>query len=72
MDINIGKVLAELEAQGELDNTFIMFMSDNGAEGAAYEAYPVCNSLIVAHFKPADSISSDDSRSPPRTSRQIL
>lgn len=41
MDLNIGKVLDELEKQGELDNTFIMFLSDNGAEGAAYEAYPV-------------------------------
>ena len=41
MNINIGKVLDELEKQGELDNTFIMFLSDNGAEGAAYEAYPV-------------------------------
>jgi arylsulfatase A-like enzyme len=43
MDVNIGKVLDELEKQGELDNTFIMFLSDNGAEGAAYEAYPVMN-----------------------------
>jgi arylsulfatase A-like enzyme len=45
MDINIGKVLDELEKQGELDNTFIMFLSDNGAEGAAYEAYPVKYSI---------------------------
>ena len=45
MDINIGKVLDELEKQGELDNTFIMFLSDNGAEGAAYEAYPVEHSI---------------------------
>ena len=44
MDLNIGKVLAELESQEELDNSFIMFLSDNGAEGAAYEAYPVSDS----------------------------
>lgn len=47
MDINIGKVLDELEKQGELDNTFVMFLSDNGAEGAAYEAYPVRNHCNV-------------------------
>lgn len=49
MDINIGKVLDELEKQGELDNTFIMFLSDNGAEGAAYEAYPVKYSIPFPH-----------------------
>ena len=31
MDMNIGRVVDELEKNGELDNTFIMFMSDNGA-----------------------------------------
>lgn len=41
LDANIGKVMDHLETVGELENTFIMFMSDNGAEGAAYEAYPV-------------------------------
>lgn len=30
-----------LSSIDELHNTFVMFMSDNGAEGAAYEAYPV-------------------------------
>lgn len=41
IDANVGKVTSYLESIGELDNTFVMFMSDNGAEGAAYEAYPV-------------------------------
>ena len=41
LDCNIGKVLSCLESMSEIDNTVIMFMSDNGAEGAAYEAYPV-------------------------------
>lgn len=41
MDVNIGKVIEHLKATGEFDNTFIIFMSDNGAEGAAYEAMPV-------------------------------
>lgn len=34
MDKEIGKVLQEIEDQGELDNTFVFFSSDNGAEGA--------------------------------------
>ncbi len=36
VDQNIGKVLAKLKQQGKLDNTLIMFASDNGAcaEGA--------------------------------------
>lgn len=36
MDHNIGRVTDYLESIGELDNTYIMFFSDNGAEGAAY------------------------------------
>lgn len=31
MDQNIGRVMDALEKNGELDNTFIVFMSDNGA-----------------------------------------
>ncbi|MCP5022868.1 MAG: sulfatase-like hydrolase/transferase [bacterium] len=30
MDQNIGKIVAELETRGELDNTLIVFISDNG------------------------------------------
>lgn len=33
MDSNIGKVIDYLKSIGEYDNTFIFFMSDNGAEG---------------------------------------
>ncbi|KAI4849605.1 alkaline phosphatase-like protein, partial [Aureobasidium sp. EXF-8845] len=40
IDANVGKVVDYLEEIGELDNTMVCFMSDNGAEGAAYEAYP--------------------------------
>ncbi|CAG2018185.1 unnamed protein product [Fusarium graminearum] len=35
IDVNIGKVVDYLKPTGEYDNTFIVFMSDNGAEGAA-------------------------------------
>ena len=31
MDRNIGRVIADLRAAGELDNTLILFLSDNGA-----------------------------------------
>jgi arylsulfatase len=41
IDVNIGRVYDYLESTGELDNTFIVFMSDNGAEGGLLEAIPV-------------------------------
>lgn len=41
IDQSIGEVLDHLEESGELDNTFILFMSDNGAEGALLEAMPI-------------------------------
>lgn len=34
MDKEIGRVVNYLEERGELDNTFVFFSSDNGAEGA--------------------------------------
>jgi arylsulfatase A-like enzyme len=34
MDKEIGRVIKHLEDSGELDNTFVFFSSDNGAEGA--------------------------------------
>lgn len=33
MDFHIGRLLKYLEDQGKLDNTFIVFISDNGADG---------------------------------------
>ncbi|CAK7199488.1 hypothetical protein SEUCBS139899_002168 [Sporothrix eucalyptigena] len=41
MDQNIGRVMDYLEKTGELDNTVVLFMSDNGAEGAVFESYPL-------------------------------
>ncbi|KAL1858885.1 hypothetical protein VTK73DRAFT_7743 [Phialemonium thermophilum] len=41
IDENVGRVLRHLEASGELDNTLVLFMSDNGAEGATLEAVPL-------------------------------
>ncbi|MCJ1287432.1 hypothetical protein MMC26_006783 [Xylographa opegraphella] len=50
LDHNIGRVVNHLQEIGELDNTFIMFMSDNGAEGAAYEAYPMIKGPLMEHL----------------------
>ncbi|GFE75029.1 arylsulfatase [Novosphingobium sp. TCA1] len=36
MDRNVGRVIEALRASGELDNTVIVFLADNGAEGLDY------------------------------------
>ncbi|KAH8891233.1 alkaline phosphatase-like protein [Thozetella sp. PMI_491] len=41
IDQNVGRVIDYLDSTDELDNTFVLFMSDNGAEGVAMEALPV-------------------------------
>lgn len=54
IDWNVGRLVAHLEASGELDNTVIVFLSDNGAEGALIEAVPVFGpylmSFIAQHY----------------------
>ena len=39
-DEEIGRLIAYLEGIGELDNTFIVFLSDNGAEGFSSYDFP--------------------------------
>ncbi|KAL2845515.1 alkaline-phosphatase-like protein [Aspergillus pseudoustus] len=51
MDWNIGRVIDHLKNVGEYENTFILFMSDNGAEGASYEAMPLVGDSIMAHVE---------------------
>ena len=41
MDQNVGRVVAYLKQTQQYDNTIILFLSDNGAEGAQLEALPV-------------------------------
>lgn len=44
IDKGIGRILDHLQASGKLDNTMILFMSDNGAEGKLLEAIPMMGS----------------------------
>jgi arylsulfatase len=50
MDEDVGKVLDYLKSTGEYDNTYIFFMSDNGAEGASYEARDMVREDILTHI----------------------
>jgi len=51
MDWNIGRVIDHLTETGELDNTVVIFMSDNGAEGAIVEAIPILGDQIAAQIE---------------------
>jgi arylsulfatase len=51
MDENIGRVLAYLQNTGELDDTVIIFLSDNGAEGAIVEAMPIIGPKLAAYIR---------------------
>lgn len=50
MDENIGHVLDHLRKTCEYDNTYVFFMSDNGAEGASYEAAPILGDEVATHI----------------------
>jgi arylsulfatase len=50
MDWNIGRVIDYLKKIGEYENTCILFMSDNGAEGASYEAMPLVGDSIMTYL----------------------
>lgn len=49
LDHNIGRVLDYLQRTGELDNTFILFMSDNGAEGTTPKGLEIAD-WVSANF----------------------
>ncbi|KLU91288.1 hypothetical protein MAPG_09809 [Magnaporthiopsis poae ATCC 64411] len=51
MDENVGKVVEYLKKSGQHNDTYIIFMSDNGAEGAALEASPVMQGATLAHMQ---------------------
>ncbi len=50
MDHNIGRMLTWLDEKGELDNTLIMFMSDNGADGNSPEVLPGNKAWFASDF----------------------
>ncbi|KAK5171470.1 uncharacterized protein LTR77_004615 [Saxophila tyrrhenica] len=47
IDQNVGKIVQYLKRSGEFDNTVIIFQSDNGAEGADYEAIPTMGADLM-------------------------
>lgn len=47
MDENIGRVIDYLHENGLYENTEIIFMSDNGAEGYSYEAHPLMGRKVL-------------------------
>ncbi len=49
MDRAVGRVTAALEKSGRLDNTVILFMSDNGPSGTLREATPPWRDWIAAN-----------------------
>lgn len=40
LDRNVGRIFSQLEKSGEFEDTLVMFLSDNGAEGMLLEALP--------------------------------
>ncbi|PKM04196.1 MAG: arylsulfatase [Gammaproteobacteria bacterium HGW-Gammaproteobacteria-6] len=50
MDENIGRVIGHLETAGKLDNTVVMFMSDNGADGNSPEVLPRNKEWIASEY----------------------
>ncbi|WP_085315700.1 arylsulfatase [Derxia lacustris] len=55
LDRNIGRVIRELKDSGEYDNTVIVFMSDNGAEGQSPALRGGQRNNAVANVGRADS-----------------
>jgi arylsulfatase len=51
MDWNVGRVIDYLVGTGELEDTVVIFLSDNGAEGAMVEAMPLHGAQIVAQIE---------------------
>ena len=48
IDFHVGRLVEHLEQAGKLDNTLIIFFSDNGANGAEMDMYPETDEAWVA------------------------
>lgn len=53
MDKNVGRVIEALRASGELDNTVVLFLADNGAEALDIETSGA--EMLAARIKGADN-----------------
>lgn len=51
IDQNVGRVVDWLKRTGQYDNTVIVFLSDNGAEGAIVEAMPIIGPIFAARIR---------------------
>jgi arylsulfatase A-like enzyme len=51
MDRNVGRIVGHLRQTGELENTVVMFLSDNGAEGAIVENMPIYGPIIAERVR---------------------
>ncbi|CAM8642068.1 AslA Arylsulfatase A and related enzymes [Acidimicrobiia bacterium] len=59
VDRNTGRLLNDLEAMGELDNTIVIFMSDNGA---SREGEMVGTTAYMVHLTTGDDVETDFER----------
>ncbi|XOV92834.1 MAG: arylsulfatase [Bacteroidota bacterium] len=53
LDVNIGRLIDYLEKIGQLENTLIIFMSDNGAAGVDFSQGGMFGGFIDAHYSKA-------------------
>jgi len=62
LDTNVGRVLEQLKQSGRLDNTVVVFTSDNGAEAHPMEVYPQNVEWVANTFNNSlENIGSSDS-----------
>lgn len=51
LDRNVGRVVDYLKRRGQFEDTIIVFLSDNGAEGAIAEAMPILGPAIAKRIR---------------------
>lgn len=61
LDQKVGDLIAYLKDSGQYENTLILFMSDNGAEGSSLHELKIFNSYMNTFDNSYESIGSEDS-----------